>query len=195
MQFTIKDKTFDSGRLNAFQQLHVVRRLAPVTERLVALAGSAGDPEAFLGPLARTVGELPDADVDYILNACLDVTQIRQDTGGFARLRVNGVIMFPLDLTMLLGIAAHVLKDNLSGFFRRPPLGFEPCGEGCGIRWVTLPDGQDWLMRPVLRGLCRYEGLKDGTLSLEDVALMNDALTVQEENERRFMAAKEKERA
>ena len=173
MQFTIKDKTFDSGRLNAFQQLHVVRRLAPVTERLVALAGSAGDPEAFLGPLARTVGELPDADVDYILNACLDVTQIRQDTGGFARLRVNGVVMFPLDLTMLLGIAAHVLKDNLSGFF------------------ADLPS----VLRPVLRGLCRYEGLKDGTLSLEDVALMNDALTVQEENERRFMAAKEKERA
>ena len=114
MQFTIKDKTFDSGRLNAFQQLHVVRRLAPVTERLVALAGSAGDPEAFLGPLARTVGELPDADVDYILNACLDVTQIRQDTGGFARLRVNGVVM-------LLGIAAHVLKDNLSGFFADLP--------------------------------------------------------------------------
>ena len=84
MQFTIKDKTFDSGRLNAFQQLHVVRRLAPVTERLVALAGSAGDPEAFLGPLARTVGELPD-------------------------------------LTMLLGIAAHVLKDNLSGFFADLP--------------------------------------------------------------------------
>ena len=121
MQFTIKDKTFDSGRLNAFQQLHVVRRLAPVTERLVALAGSAGDPEAFLGPLARTVGELPNADVDYILNACLDVTQIRQDTGGFARLRVNGVVMFPLDLTMLLGIAAHVLKDNLSGFFADLP--------------------------------------------------------------------------
>ena len=30
-----------------------------------------------VGPLARTVGELPDADVDYILNACLDVTQTR----------------------------------------------------------------------------------------------------------------------
>ena len=189
MQFTIKDKTFDSGRLNAFQQLHVVRRLAPVTERLVALAGSAGDPEAFLGPLARTVGELPDADVDYILNACLDVTQIRQDTGGFARLRVNGVVMFPLDLTMLLGIAAHVLKDNLSGFFADLPSVLNRAGK------AAESDGQDWLMRPVLRGLCRYEGLKDGTLSLEDVALMNDALTVQEENERRFMAAKEKERA
>ena len=60
---------------------------------------------------------------------------------------------------------------------------------GNAPRWAGLSD------EPVLRGLCRYEGLKDGTLSLEDVALMNDALTVQEENERRFMAAKEKERA
>ena len=195
MQFTIKDKTFDSGRLNAFQQLHVVRRLAPVTERLVALAGSAGDPEAFLGPLARTVGELPDADVDYILNACLDVTQIRQDTGGFARLRVNGVMHVPAGSDHAARHRGACPERQPVRFFRRPPLGFEPCGESCGIRWVTLPDGQDWLMRPVLRGLCRYEGLKDGTLSLEDVALMNDALTVQEENERRFMAAKEKERA
>lgn len=121
MQFTIKDKTFDSGRLNAFQQLHVVRRLAPVTERLDGLAGRRGaTPEAFLGPLAAPWASA-DADVDYILNACLDVTQIRQDTGGFARLRVNGVVMFPLDLTMLLGIAAHVLKDNLSGFFADLP--------------------------------------------------------------------------
>ena len=84
MQFTIKDKTFDSGRLNAFQQLHVVRRLAPVTERLVALAGSAGDPEAFLGPLARTVGELPDVDVDYILNACRRSGRIRAVSPGCA---------------------------------------------------------------------------------------------------------------
>lgn len=59
MQFTIKDKTFDSGRLNAFQQLHVVRRLAPVTSGSWPRRKARGDPEAFLGPLARTVGELP----------------------------------------------------------------------------------------------------------------------------------------
>ena len=35
-------------------------------------------------------------------------------------------------------------------------------------------------MRPVLRGLCRYEGHTDGTLSLEDLALMNEALTLLE---------------
>jgi hypothetical protein len=49
-----------------------------------------------------------------------------------------------------------------------------------------MADDEDWLMRPVLRGCCKYESLIDGTLSLEDVAIMNDALDVQDENERRL---------
>ena len=57
------------------------------------------------------------------------------------------------------------------------------------MTWVSLPDGMDFLMRPVLRGLCKYESLKDGALSLADVALMNDALDVQEENERLYQEA------
>lgn len=39
-------------------------------------------------------------------------------------------------------------------------------------------------MRPILRGMCRYESLINGELKLSDFALMNDALDVQEENER-----------
>ena len=38
-------------------------------------------------------------------------------------------------------------------------------------------------MYPVLSGLCRYESLKDGTLDLADIALMNDALAVKSDNE------------
>lgn len=44
-------------------------------------------------------------------------------------------------------------------------------------------------MRPVLRGLCAYESLIDGKLSLADVALMNDAIDVQDENEHRYREA------
>jgi hypothetical protein len=44
-------------------------------------------------------------------------------------------------------------------------------------------------MRPVLRGLCRFESLKDGTLDLADIALMNDALDAEAENERRVQQA------
>lgn len=57
-----------------------------------------------------------------------------------------------------------------------------------------MPSGEEWLLRPVLEGCCRYESLLDGTLTLEDVALMNDALDVRAENEARYLKAKERER-
>ena len=40
-------------------------------------------------------------------------------------------------------------------------------------------------MAPVLAGMCKFESLKDGTIDLYDIALMNDALTVRAENEYR----------
>jgi hypothetical protein len=38
-------------------------------------------------------------------------------------------------------------------------------------------------MAPVHAGMCRYESLKDGTLDLADIALMNDSLAVRADNE------------
>lgn len=35
----------------------------------------------------------------------------------------------------------------------------------------------------MIRGLCRFESLKDGTVDLADIALMNDALDVQADNQ------------
>lgn len=49
-----------------------------------------------------------------------------------------------------------------------------------------MGQGEDWLMRPVLEGLCRFESLKDGSLALFDLMLMNEALDVKYENERRY---------
>jgi len=46
-----------------------------------------------------------------------------------------------------------------------------------------LPSGEDWLLAPVIAGLCKYESLKDGTLDLCDIGLMNDALAVKADNE------------
>jgi len=52
-----------------------------------------------------------------------------------------------------------------------------------------MSGNEDWLMRPVLRGLCRYESLVDGTLDLLDVSIMNEAIDVQDENESRSYTA------
>ena len=50
-------------------------------------------------------------------------------------------------------------------------------------------------MRPVLNGLCQYESLKDGTLDLVDVSLMNEALDVQDENAYRARLAQQQDGA
>lgn len=50
-------------------------------------------------------------------------------------------------------------------------------------RLRALQDGMDFLLRPVRAGFCRYESLKDGTLTLEDVFLMNAYLDNQAFNE------------
>ena len=44
-------------------------------------------------------------------------------------------------------------------------------------------------MRPVIKGMCKFESLKDGTLDLADIALMNDAL----DNEYLVEEARERE--
>ncbi|WP_436286584.1 DUF6889 family protein [Robbsia andropogonis] len=56
---------------------------------------------------------------------------------------------------------------------------------------MSLPNGEDWLLQPVLEGLIRYESLLDGSVNLEDIALLNDALTVKRENQRRIQAEME----
>lgn len=55
-------------------------------------------------------------------------------------------------------------------------------------------EGMGWLMRPVLRGLCRYESLMDGTLDLLDIARMNDAIDTYDENAVRARKAQDGKR-
>lgn len=57
------------------------------------------------------------------------------------------------------------------------------------MKWEEMGDELDYIMRPVLEGLCHYESLKDCTLDLTDIATMNEALDVRAENERRYRKA------
>lgn len=54
-----------------------------------------------------------------------------------------------------------------------------------------MTDGEDWVLRPCVEGLCQYESLKNGTIDLEDLSRMNDALDVKAENETKYRRANE----
>jgi hypothetical protein len=47
-----------------------------------------------------------------------------------------------------------------------------------------LPDGEEYLLNPVIAGMCKYESLLDGTIGLADIARMNDALACKADNEK-----------
>lgn len=57
-----------------------------------------------------------------------------------------------------------------------------------------MPDEEDFLMRPVLAGMCKLESLLDGTLDLEAIAWANDALLTKAENEARWHEAQRERR-
>lgn len=48
-----------------------------------------------------------------------------------------------------------------------------------------MADSEDWLFRPVFRGLLKAESLVDGSVDLEYVALLNEAIDVENENTHR----------
>lgn len=54
-------------------------------------------------------------------------------------------------------------------------------------------EDEEWILTPVEAGMCRYESLLDGTLSLDDIARMNEFLIVRAENQARISEAESQE--
>ena len=132
----IQGTVYKIGKLNAFAQMYVLKRAAPVLGKLQGVLGTLqlalddaklGDGKdaklaEVLGSLGSTIGELPDESLEYVCNAALDVVAMRQDGGGWAPVRSKGQLMYPdMDLLTMLSLTAHVLKDNLTTFFRALP--------------------------------------------------------------------------
>lgn len=72
------------------------------------------------------------------------------------------------------------------GFFQRQPWDLEVRAASSDIELLALPDDLDYLFRPVAVGWIKYESLVDGTLSLEDLADINQAIDAFDENRRRL---------
>lgn len=56
-----------------------------------------------------------------------------------------------------------------------------------------MQEDEDFLMRPVMRGLISYTDLHGNTLTLEDFLRMNEAIAVEGENNARAALARRRE--
>jgi hypothetical protein len=124
MEFTVDKTMYRSGKMNAFTQLHIVRRflspcLGPLGGVGIFKQAAIADKDIpdILSALGAAAAALKDEDVEYVLNACLDVTERKIAGGGWSPMRVNGSTMFDgLTLPVLLQIAYNVIADNLADF-------------------------------------------------------------------------------
>lgn len=123
-----------TGKLNAIQQLHIVRRLAPLVSAFagVDLAAlrpeeQALDPERgtaamqqLLGPLAEGVAKLSDGDTEYVLAACM--TLVQRDLGGGAgwgpvwNPQAKAMQYDDVGFVELMQIVGRVLLANMGDF-------------------------------------------------------------------------------
>jgi len=119
MDFEINGQQYRSGKLNARQQFHVARRLAPVLGGLAtASQGKTDNFATFLQPIADAIAGMSDADCDYVLDNCLAIVQ-RQQGSSWANIFVNKAQMFDdIDMGVMLQIASKVITENLGGFFQ-----------------------------------------------------------------------------
>lgn len=122
MEFEISGQTYRATKLDAFKQLHLSRRLAPV------LSGNADDTTPMVPAILAALAQMSDSQLNYILHICLSSVQKQQGTA-FAPIYIGGSVahddtvtmgrfMFDdIDLIVMSQIAAHVVKENLAGFF------------------------------------------------------------------------------
>jgi hypothetical protein len=118
-EYTIDGKIYRAGALAA---LAGGEKITLRKDETGQVTGFDGDLDAVMIPLAEAITSLKDEDVEYIINACLEVTERKQAGGGWARLRSGGATMYSdLSLPVMLQITYYVIKDNLLGFFGALP--------------------------------------------------------------------------
>lgn len=109
-----------AGKLDAFSQLHVARKLSPALGGIEGLVKeeNADKDKSILTVISLSY--LPDADVEFIIKKCLGTVVRRSSDGKPARVQTNdGKLMFD-DITMsaLLELTLAVIEENMGDFFR-----------------------------------------------------------------------------
>jgi hypothetical protein len=122
---------YSIAKLNAFQQLHLARKLAPLLTTFgVALEKRkmSGDETAFLemisGNFADALATMREEDVDFIIHTSLSVCARKQVVGVaapvFSPVVIKGSkeLMFQdMDLAVLVQLTLEVIEENLGSFF------------------------------------------------------------------------------
>ena len=142
MQITISGKNYTIGRLNALDQLHVSRKIAPIIPSLIPIISEVakgglskviesmelGDDvelenidlkeldglSSALSPLMEVIAGMSEADTNLVIHKCLSVV-IRD---GAVLCRGESIMFDDLDMMQILPLVVAVIRKNLGNFIQ-----------------------------------------------------------------------------
>jgi len=131
IEFEIGGQRYRSEKLDAFKQLHISRKIAPIIPKLLPVflkfAGKADALKEDLGalaeafePLAQALAEMPDADCEYVFAACLGAVS-RNQQGNWAPIwsqNAKSLMFDDIDIGLMTQISVKVIWDSLGGFIK-----------------------------------------------------------------------------
>ena len=127
---TINNIEYEIGKLGAFEQLHVGRKLAPLLAHaipaLMELSQKSDDTKPDFGmlvfsaaaiPMAEVLCRMTKEDVDFVVTECCSVCQ-RKQAKNWAKVMANGNLMFhDIEADTLIRLTQAVVEVSLGRFF------------------------------------------------------------------------------
>jgi len=120
----INNKQYDIGKLDARQQFHLVRKLAPIFATIQPPANGKREPGKVFLEISQKLCDMKQDDVDYIITLCMSVVK-RQEGASWAHVQAPGTdrLMFgDIDLDALIVLTMKTIEENLGNFLTSPLL-------------------------------------------------------------------------
>ena len=129
-EFEMDGHWYRIGRMNAFEQFHVSRKISPLIPPLIPvfmqMAKNTGGPldvsamSGLFQPFADGFAALPDDSAEYVINTCLKAVRRKNERDEWVPVwSVGGKqVMFDdlNNLSVMLRLVLRVIKDSLGDF-------------------------------------------------------------------------------
>lgn len=132
-EFEFGGDAYRIGVINAEEQFHIFRRLAPMVAtmgvEMLRLLSNKQDTAAMsktdwmlaVAPLIGEMARMPQEDVDYVIKHSLKVVRRRDGDMWAPLLNAAGAFMYQnLSMPAMLRLIFEVLRHNLDDFFPEP---------------------------------------------------------------------------
>jgi hypothetical protein len=135
--------SYQIGKMDLFDQIHVARKIAPaisglgesislIQDKLKHLSDVDEDQEAFFnkvlwsgsGPITEALSQMKEEDVNYVMKKCLSVVmRLDKISNRWSKVTAsNGQPMYQdIDMLVMMRLVWAVIQDNLGSFFQNRP--------------------------------------------------------------------------